>query len=378
MKIVADENISYGAEAFSTLGEVETYNGRKISNEILKDADVLIVRAITEVNENLLKNTSVKFVGTTTIGTDHIDLDHLSKNKIAFADAKGCNANSVLEYVFSALFKIAVKENFSLKEKTLGVVGVGTIGSKVVKVAETLGMKVKKNDPPLERTGLKGFTNLKDTMDSDIVTFHVPLNMEGVDKTFHLLDKESFKPVKPGIILINSSRGSVIDNEILKSEIKNKNLKVVLDVWENEPGIDQDLLKEIYLATPHIAGHSYEGKVFGTKFVYDKLCNYLKKEIKWTPPLPVPNDKSKKFIADKPFESKMDELISSIYNIEEDNVRMKKILEIEKTEIKKYFDELRKGIPKRREFNNYVVKLSEGNKTLEEKLHSLRFMTSKV
>ena len=375
MKIVADENITFGTEAFSTLGEVEAYNGRKISNEILKDADILIVRAITEVNEKLLQNTPVKFVGTTTIGTDHIDLDYLSKNKIAFADAKGCNANSVLEYVFAALFKIAAQEKFKLENKTLGVIGDGNIGSKVVRVAETLGMKVKKNDTPLERTGLKGFTDLKDTLNSDIVTFHVPLNMEGIDKTFHLIDKEKLNLIKPGTIIINSSRGPVIDNKVLKSEIKKKNLKVVLDVWENEPQIDPELLKEVYFATPHIAGHSYEGKVFGTKFVYDKLCKHLNKEIKWNPPLPVPNDKNKKLIDDKSFEEKMNELISSIYNIEEDNLRMRKILELEKTKIKKYFDDLRKGVPKRREFNNYTVKLSEKDKTLEEKLNSLRFKT---
>ncbi len=375
MKIVADENITYGTEAFSTLGKVETYNGRNISNEILKEADVLIVRAITEVNKNLLKNTSVKFVGTTTIGTDHIDLDYLLKNKIAFADAKGCNADSVLEYVFAALFKIAVKENLNLEGKTLGVVGVGTIGSKVVKVAETLGMKVKKNDPPLERKGLKGFTTLKDTLDSDIVTFHVPLNLDGIDKTFHLLNEDNFKLVKPGIIIINTSRGQVIDNEVLKSEIKNKNLKVILDVWEKEPEIDPELLNEIYLATPHIAGHSYEGKVFGTKFVYDKLCTHLGKEIKWNPPLPAPDDKNKKLIDNNSFEEKMDMLISSIYNIEEDNLRMQKILKLEKSEIKKYFDELRKGVPKRREFNNYVVELSGKDNSLKEKLNSLRFIT---
>jgi erythronate-4-phosphate dehydrogenase len=373
MKIVADENITFGTDAFSTLGEVETHNGREISNSILQNADVLIVRAITDVNEKLLMNTSVKFVGTTTIGTDHIDLDYLSKNKIGFADAKGCNADSVLEYVFAALFKIASKENFKLENKTLGVVGVGNIGSKVVKVAETLGMKVKKSDPPLERTGLKGFTNLKDTLDSDIITFHVPLNMEGVDKTFHLIDKVKLDLIKPGTIIINSSRGSVIDNHVLKSEIKNKNLIVVLDVWENEPQIDPELLKEVSIATPHIAGHSYEGKVFGTKFVYDKLCKYLNKEIKWSPPLPVPDNHIKKIDTRKNFERFMNELISSIYNIEEDNHRMQKMPEMGKIEIGKYFDELRKGVPKRREFNNYKIELSEEDAELAKKLGSLRF-----
>lgn len=373
MNIVADENITYGSEAFSTLGKVETYNGREISNNVLKKVDVLIVRAITDVNQNLLKNTSVKFVGTTTIGTDHIDLNYLSENKIGFADAKGCNADSVLEYVFAALFRIAFKENFKLEGKTVGVIGVGTIGRKVVRVAERFGMKVKKNDPPLERKGLKGFTTLEDTLQSDIITLHVPLNLEGIDKTFHLIDEEKLQQIKPGTMIINSSRGAVIDNRILKSEIKKRNLKVVLDVWENEPGIDPDLLKEVYLATPHIAGHSYEGKVFGTKFVYDKLCKFLDKEIKWFPPLPVPVNHIKKINSDKYFEEMMDSLISSIYSIEEDNSKMKKMIDIDKSEIKKYFDELRKGVPKRREFYNYIVELPEKNAALEAKLKSLRF-----
>jgi erythronate-4-phosphate dehydrogenase len=199
--------------------------------------------------------------------------------------------------------------------------------------------------------------------------------MDGIDKTFHLLDEENFNLVKPGTIIINTSRGPVIDNEVLKSEIKNKNLKVILDVWEKEPEIDPELLKEIYFATPHIAGHSYEGKVFGTKFVYDKLCTHLGKEIQWNPPLHAPDDKNKKLFDSKLFEVKMDKLISSIYNIEEDNLRMQKILKLEKSEIKKYFDELRKGVPKRREFNNYVVELSGKDKSLKEKLNSLRFKT---
>jgi len=376
MKIITDENITFCKEAFSTLGEVEAYSGRKISNEILKDADILIVRAITEVNEDLLKNSRIKFVGTTTIGTDHIDLDYLLKNNIAFADAKGCNADSVLEYVFAALFQIAVKENFKPEEKTLGVIGVGTIGSKVVTVSETLGMKVKKNDPPLERTGLKGFTDLRDTLNSDIITFHVPLNMEGKDKTFHLLDEEKFKMIRPGTIIINSSRGAVIDNALLNSEIKNKNLKVVLDVWENEPGISLDLLNKVYLATPHIAGHSYEGKIFGTKFVYDKLCKFLGKEMKWSPPLPEPENKTKLFNADNSFETEMNRLLSSIYNPWEEDLRMRKMLSLKSGEAKKNFDDLRKGIPTRREFNNYHIALSGNDKTAEQKLRSLRFQIS--
>ena len=153
MKLIVDENIAFAKEAFSGFGEVKLLNGRSITNHEVIDSDVLIVRSITKVNQELLKNSKIQFVGTATIGTDHIDLNYLKSNKIAFADAKGCNADSVAEYVFTALLKVATVENISLNNKKIGVVGIGNIGSRVVKLAESIGMKVLKNDPPLERKG---------------------------------------------------------------------------------------------------------------------------------------------------------------------------------------------------------------------------------
>ena len=193
MKLIIDENIAFAKEAFSGFGELNLLNGRSIEENEVRDADVLIVRSITKVDGKLLDNSKVKFVGTATIGTDHIDLNYLKSKKIAFADARGCNADSVAEYVFTTLFKVAAEEKSSLRDKTIGVVGIGNIGSRVVRLAESFGMKVLKNDPPLERKGIgENYVALDEILRADIITFHVPLNLKGIDRTYHLLDKDIF------------------------------------------------------------------------------------------------------------------------------------------------------------------------------------------
>ena len=282
LKIIIDENIAFAREAFNQFGQIILLPGKKITNQELQKADILIVRSVTQVNEDLLKNTAVKFVGTATIGTDHIDLDYLNKNNIVFADAKGCNAYSVAEYVITALLFLADKLDLKLSDKTIGIVGVGNIGSKVAAFANALGMKVLLNDPPLQRNGDKReFLPLDKILSTDIITFHVPLIKEGVDKTYHILDKEKMGLINKNAILINTSRGPVVDNKELINVIREKNLRVVLDVWENEPDVNLDLLKEVLIGSPHIAGYSREGKVNGTKMIYNALCNYLNVEQKF-------------------------------------------------------------------------------------------------
>src|ERR1035437_5505412 len=223
MKIIADENIIFVGEAFSELGEVHLYSGREITNALLKDADVLLVRSVTNVNADLLEGTNVKFVGTATIGTDHVDTTYLSEKNIRFVDARGCNSDAVAEYVFTALLKISNEQNFELKGKSIGVVGVGNIGSRIVRLAKVLGMKTLQNDPPLRRkTGEERFLDLKDLMDVDIITFHVPLNMDGEDRTYHLFDYEKLNSLKDDAIIINASRGPVIQNSSLEELICKK------------------------------------------------------------------------------------------------------------------------------------------------------------
>jgi erythronate-4-phosphate dehydrogenase len=379
MKLIIDENITFAKEAFSSLGIAKLVDGRTLTNKDVQDADVLVVRSITNVNEELLKNSNVKFVGTATIGTDHIDLEYLKNQNIRFADAKGCNADSVAEYVFTALLKVASIKNISLQEKTIGVVGVGNIGSRVVRLAESLGMKVLKNDPPLERKGIgNNYINLDKILQADIITFHVPLNLDGIDKTFHLLNENNLRKIKNGTIIINSSRGAVIDNEALLAESTERDFELVLDVWENEPSISTELLTKTKISTSHIAGYSFEGKVNGTNMIYNALCQYLKIQPSWQPILPEIERKKLRLPEGKTGEEKLYNLFSSIYNIEKDDELMRKIEFLKPNERASYFDLLRKKYPVRREFSNYGVRIFENEIHLKPFLENFRFKVEVV
>jgi len=374
LKILVDENIAFADSAFNLLGEVKLISGREITNKSLKDKDILIVRSITKVDEDLLKNTPVKFVGTATIGTDHIDLEYLDKQKIYFADAKGCNAFSVAEYVVAALFNIAARYDFELKGKSIGIVGVGNVGSKVAYFAEALGMKVILNDPPLKRSGDKrNFAELDEILSCDVITLHTPLNLSGIDKTFHLINKENLNKIKNGTIIINSSRGAVINNYDLLNEIENKNLKVVLDVWENEPDINEELLKKVLIATPHIAGYSYEGKVNGTKIIYKSLCSYLQKEPVFNFNLNKPDNFRLNLTNEDKVERNLNNIIDQIYPIRRDDIKMKKSVMMTQLERIKFFDLQRKNYPVRREFNNYYIISENMNNDVKSILSKLRF-----
>lgn len=377
LKIIVDENIAFADSAFNSLGKVELVPGRSISKHLIKDADILIVRSITKVDQDLLKETRVKFVGTATIGTDHIDLDYLKKNNIVFADAKGCNAFSVAEYVIAALINLAVKLNFNPKDKSIGIVGVGNIGSKVAKFASALGMNVLLNDPPLKRLGVPGnFAELDEIIECDIVTLHVPLNLAGEDKTYHLFDFEKLRKLKTNSILINTSRGAVINNADLLKVIDKNHLNVVLDVWENEPDVNVELLKKIQIGSPHIAGYSYEGKVNGTKMIYDSLCNFLGAENTFSFDLPVPENSVLSIKKSGSLEDRLAELISKVYSIAKDDLRMREMINMPDDKRGIDFDKQRKNYPVRREFINYSV-LSDNLAEEEKKLlKSLRFQIS--
>lgn len=379
MNLIIDENIAFAKEAFSHFGKVILVDGRTITNKDVKDADVLIIRSVTRVDEHLLHNSKIKFVGTATIGTDHIDLNFLHSNNIAFADTKGSNADSVAEYVFTALLKIASEKNIFIKEKTIGVVGIGNIGSRVVRLAESLEMNVLKNDPPLERKGIGGnYVSLNEILKADIITLHVPLTFEGIDKTFHLLNENNLKEVTTNKIIINTSRGAMIDNFVLLKETSKKNFQLILDVWENEPQINNELLNITKIATPHIAGYSLEGKVNGTKMIYDALCKFLKIIPGWNPELPQ-IEKTDLLLPDGDTdEKKLYRLLSSIYNIESDDLKMREILKYKQNKQAGYFDLLRKTYPVRREFSNFTVYLSEKEKHLNKVLESFRFKVKSV
>jgi len=223
---------------------------------------VLLVRSETKVDESLLRGNGVKFVGTATIGTDHVDVDYLGREGIAFASAPGCNSNAVVQYVFSALFTLAQRNGFKLKGKTLGVVGVGNIGSKIVRVGQKLGMNVLQNDPPRERISHDPeFRSLNELMISDFITIHVPYTKSGSDPTHHLFNGERLTAMRPGSLIVNTSRGAVVDNAALKAALTaGRPGAAVLDVWEGEPDIDIELLAKCAIGTQHIAGYSIDGR----------------------------------------------------------------------------------------------------------------------
>jgi erythronate-4-phosphate dehydrogenase len=376
MNIVVDENISYAEEAFSRFGNVSALHGRKINNEVLRKADVLIVRSITRVDESLLDGSSVQFVGTATIGTDHVDLEYLKSAGIGFSDAKGCNADAVTEYVFTAIIDLLSEKNVPLKGRTIGIVGAGNIGGRVARIAETIGMQVLKNDPPLERMyGSKDYVPLDEIYGCDMVTFHVPLNKTGPDKTVHLMNGENLKKLKDNVILINASRGQVVDNKALIEVIGSKDLRTVLDVWENEPGIDTALLERVKTGTPHIAGYSLEGKVNGTAIIYNALCRFLGEEPVWKPTLPVIKTDCFKINPSGNSVHDLNTLTGLIYDIKKDDSSLRKITEIPKAQIPKYFDTLRKEYPLRREFSNFKIELNRDNEELTGILKALRFAT---
>ncbi|PKF63822.1 4-phosphoerythronate dehydrogenase [Psychromonas sp. psych-6C06] len=278
MKLYIDENIPYAKQFFSAFGELHLFSGRTVTAEQLRDADILLVRSITKVDENLLHlNKHLKFVGTATIGTDHIDKDYLSRRHIAFSSAPGCNKISVAEYILSCLLVLAEKFQCQLAEKSVAIVGAGNTGSAVYERLTALGMRCKLYDPPLQLSNDKReFCDFDDVLKSDIISLHVPKIMDGDFPTFHMFDEQTLQKLSDNQILINASRGEVIDNQALLAIAKQgKCPTLVLDVWENEPNIEKALIPFVEIATPHIAGYSLDGKARGTEMLYQALCKLL-------------------------------------------------------------------------------------------------------
>ncbi|MBU0477688.1 4-phosphoerythronate dehydrogenase PdxB [bacterium] len=385
MKIVVDENIPFGREAFSTLGEVETSHGREITPEKVEDADVLIVRSITEVNSKLLEKSRVKFVGTATIGLDHIDVKYLNDRSIGFASAPGSNSNSVSEYIACALLYTANKLCLNLCNLTIGVVGVGSVGSKVAKKANALGMRVLLNDPPLfERTGNIKYRPIQELITNcDILTFHVPLERQGKYPTYHMIDEKFLRRLKKCPVIVNTSRGGVIDTEAIKSALMHcKISQVILDVWENEPDIDTGMLKMALIGTPHIAGYSFDGKVNGTFMIYNSLCQYLNKKAKWNPNDFLPDSNCPVIKVSEmnngSLEKKLHEVISQLYDIEKDDSKLRESFSLPAEKSGAWFDSLRKNYPVRREFFNTEILFKKEESQLANILSEIGFKVDKI
>lgn len=369
MIIVADANIPFANEAFAQFGEVRLAQGRELTAEQLRDADALIVRSVTNVNELLLKGMPVRFVGTATIGIDHLDLTYLAAAGIPWASAAGCNARSVVEWVAAALAEICVARGEDWSGRTLGIVGHGNVGSRLAPVARRLGMRVLVNDPPLARAGvLEGSVSLQTVLaESDFVTLHVPMIKEGEDRTRHLIGAKELALMKPGAVLLNAARGAVVNNA--EALAKPSGVTLALDVFEGEPRPNRDLVKACAIATPHIAGYSFEGKVNGTRMMAEALAAFLGTTSVWEPKFAAPENA---VILPPGREGMMAvrDAIRGSYDIRADDARLREGLALDDDAWGRHFDLLRKNYPRRREFANYTIAEKFDNPAARELLIS--------
>lgn len=289
MKVIVDNKIPYIREVLEKLADEVVYlPGKEFTPKVIKDADALITRTRTRCDRQLLEGSKVKFIGTATIGFDHIDTDYCQEAGIAWSNCPGCNAGGVEQYVHAALLLLQRERNINLKQATLGIVGVGHVGSRVQQMAQRLGMRVLVNDPPRADKGEKGFTDLETlTKECDIITFHTPLLREGKYKTYHLADTKFFNSLKKNAVIINTSRGEVVETRAVLNALKTKKIAdAIIDVWENEPNINLELLDKVFIGTPHIAGYSANGKINATRMVLEAFCKFFHLEANFHLELP--------------------------------------------------------------------------------------------
>lgn len=344
MKIIIDDKIPYIKEAAERIADEVIYApGKDFTPELVRDADALIIRTRTCCNRELLQGSKVKFIATATIGFDHIDTEYCRQAGIEWTNAPGCNSASVAQYIQSSLLILKYQRNKKLNELTIGIVGVGNVGNKVAKVAKDFGMRVLLNDLPREeKEGSTAFTSLERIAEEcDIITFHVPLYKEGNYKTFHLADENFFRSLQRKPVIINTSRGEVIDTNALLTAINNGTISdAIIDVWEHEPEINLELLEKVLIGTPHIAGYSADGKANATRMSLDSICHFfhLNAAYEITPPPP-----STPIIEAKSHE----EALLKMYNPIEDSNRLKSQPHL--------FETLRGDYPLRREEKGYGI-----------------------
>jgi erythronate-4-phosphate dehydrogenase len=379
MKTVCAAEMPFAAEAFGTLGEVDVREGRHIAADDVRDADLLAVRSTTRVGRALLEGSRVRFAGTATIGYDHFDVAYLERSGIAWCCSPGCNANSVSEYVVAALLCLGRRHGLRLEGRTIGVVGVGNVGTRVVAKARALGLRVLQNDPPRrDATGDPAFLPLDAVLpESDIVTMHVPLTREGRHPTRHLVNREFLARVKPGAIFLNAARGAVVDTDALLAALaQGRVAHAVMDTWEGEPAYRADLLQRSDLGTPHIAGYSFEGKVNGTLMVYEAACRFLGRPADWSPDGRWPEPAVPSVSVDaagRTDEDVLAEVVRRVYDIEADDARLRAGCHPEDPARGREFDRLRNDYPMRREFAGTAVELRRGGESLRRKLAGLGF-----
>ncbi|WP_421560264.1 4-phosphoerythronate dehydrogenase PdxB [Pseudomonas sivasensis] len=375
MLIVADENIPLLDAFFQGFGEIRRVPGRSLDRATVEQADVLLVRSVTNVNRALLEGSNVRFVGTCTIGTDHLDLDYFKQTGIQWSSAPGCNARGVVDYVLGSLQTLAEIEGADLNQRTYGIVGAGEVGGRLIKVLKGLGWNVLVCDPPRQIAEGGDYVSLAQIIEQcDVISLHTPLTKSGNGSTWHLFDRQRLEQLKPGTWLINASRGPVVDNAALREVLlEREDLQAVLDVWEGEPEVDVDLADLCVLATPHIAGYSLEGRQRGTAQIYQAFCAYLGQE----PSIQLSELLPALWLAEVHLNASTDPawalatLCRSVYDPRRDDADFRRSLVGTVQEQRKAFDLLRKHYPERREIDGLSVRINGESAALSKIVSAL-------
>lgn len=348
MNIVVDKHIPYIEGLLETFATVEYLSGREFTPDKVKNADVLVVRTVTQVNKELLQGSKIKLVCSATIGFDHIDTAYCQSQGIRWCNAPGCNAGSVKQYVTAALLEYAISKKVPLKGKTIGIVGVGNVGKQIVAAALQLGLVVLQCDPYRARIeGQEQFCSLETiARRADIITFHTPLTFQGEFATFHLADASFFRSLRRIPLIINTARGGVIDTYALKEAMeKGEVADCVIDCWENEPNIDRALLQRAFIATPHIAGYSADGKAQASQVVLEQIASFCGVDAKLLPAIVVPSPRCPEIDLDKFVSNRAEQALLATYSIKEDSAKLKRA--------PASFTLLREQYPLRRELKAY-------------------------
>jgi len=368
MKIVADSNILSVKSHFENIAELTLIAGRSIRRKDLVDADALLVRSITRVDKDLLEGTRVRFVGSATSGTDHVDLEYLQAKGIQFADASGSNANAVVDYCFAALAFAILHRNLKLEKCRVGIVGAGHVGGLLANRLQALGVKCRISDPPLEQflkaqdssllldpassfPPLSSFCELEELLNYEIISLHVPLVFGGKSPTYRLLGEREFAQLQQTAMLINTCRGSVVLESALIKKLKEFDaITYIADVWENEPDIFVELTRFADIATPHIAGYSHDAKMAATQMMLAAVTAFFE--------LPIVNQSESELL--ESFDLEFDKKPNAHWQYLLDIFPLVKLSEEFKNSVRMgnanmQFDAMRKRLLGRREFRNYAI-----------------------
>jgi erythronate-4-phosphate dehydrogenase len=356
MKIIIDRNIRGADDTFAHHGELHAMDGRAITPHDVADADLLIIRTATRADRKLLEGSRVRFVGTTSIGTDHLDIPWLEKAGIAWANAPGCNADSAAQYTLAMIWLACQRLGRPLAGSRAGIVGRGNVGSRTLRLLRTLGVDVVANDPPLADAGTQGLVSLDEALARDIVCLHVPLTRQGPYPTLRMIDATALARTPRGALLVNTARGDVVDGAALLDAIRHERIHAALDVWPGEPRLDPELLRRSVVATPHVAGYSDDGKRNGTRQVYEAFCDWA-----GVAPKPLRNGIEPLSLTLDPERDALTQALEAACFVPQHDAALRDLASGPADDIARGFDGLRKAYPFRRDFHGWRIRGADRN-----------------